>query len=158
RHAERRPHPGRHRPTRRRGPGAAARPHARADPAAGGAGLPGTEGVRHGTAAGPGAVPRLPRPQYRRPDPRRMPGAGAGRADAGKSAGKMWVAAPVDLGRAAVRQRVGLPFTPMSPARLLRVPTSPRWVRADGAKGTGGVMESGPAIFAGMVFVLFGGA
>ena len=76
----------------------------------------------------------------------------------GKRPEKYRGSTPEGLGRVSVRYRVDLPFTPMSPARLPHVPPSPRWVRADGTKGAGDVMESGPAIFAGVVFALFGGA
>ncbi len=49
----------------------------------------------------------------------------------------------------------------MSPAGRPRVPPSPRWVEPgggeDGGEGERG-MESGPVIFAGVAFILFGGA
>ena len=41
--------------------------------------------------------------------------------------------------------------------RRPRVPLSMGGARADGRKGAPGTMESGPAIFAGVVFALFGG-
>ena len=37
------------------------------------------------------------------------------------------------------------------------VTASPGWALTDGKKGASGTMESGPAIFAGVVFALFGG-
>lgn len=41
--------------------------------------------------------------------------------------------------------------------RRPRVSASPGWAVVDGRKGASGTMERGPAIFAGVVFALFGG-